>query len=73
MTPEVFKSIRLRAGLTASQLAARLRLSDGSAYIRMLERGKRNPSGPICTLMVLIDRGVFDQAMFDSIFGEDVG
>lgn len=72
MTPTAFKSIRLRAGLSQSELAARLRLSDGARYIRMIEAGDRNPSGPICTLMVLIDRGVFDQGMFDSIYGEDV-
>lgn len=57
MTPEAFKSIRLRAGLSQSELAARLRLSDGTRYIRMLEKGERNPSGPITLLMELLDQG----------------
>lgn len=58
MTPAEFKSIRHRLGLTQSELAAFLRLSDGGRYVRMIEAGERNPSGPVCYLMELLDAGV---------------
>lgn len=59
MTPTEFKSIRQRAGLTQSGLAAFLRLGDnGGRYVRMIEAGDRNPSGPICYLMELLGDGV---------------
>ena len=58
MTPITFKSIRQRAGLTQAGLADVLRLSDnGARYVRMIEKGDRTPSGPICILMELIDQG----------------
>jgi len=58
VTPIEFKSIRQRAGLTQSGLAARLRLGDnGGRYIRMIEAGDREPSGPVCLLMELLDAG----------------
>lgn len=58
MSPATFKSIRQRAGLTQSGLAAFLRLGDnGGRYVRMIEAGDRNPSGPVCYLMELLDAG----------------
>jgi DNA-binding transcriptional regulator YiaG len=50
MTPTEFKSIRLRAGLTQSQLADRLRISD-KRTIRYWETGERPISGPVSLLM----------------------
>lgn len=56
MTAAEFKAIRLRASLTQSQLAARLRLaSDGGRFIRMIEAGDRTPSGPVEICMELLD------------------
>jgi DNA-binding transcriptional regulator YiaG len=58
MTPAEFKSIRQRAGLTQSGLAARLRLTaDDGRYIRMIESGKRTPSGPVVLCMEMLDAG----------------
>lgn len=58
MAPSEFKSIRKRAGLTQSGLAARLRLGDnGGRYIRMIEAGDRMPSGPVEICMELLDAG----------------
>lgn len=58
MNPTAFKSIRQRAALTQSGLAARLRLGDnGGRYIRMIEAGDREPSGPVALLMELLDAG----------------
>jgi DNA-binding transcriptional regulator YiaG len=56
VTPAEFKSIRQRAGLTQSGLAALLRLKD-SRSIRMMESGDRAISGPIGLLMELLDSG----------------
>lgn len=50
VTSTEFKAIRLRAGLTQSQLAARLRISD-SRVIRRYEAGSREISGPVSLLM----------------------
>ena len=50
MTPETFKSIRHRAGLTQSGLATYLRISD-SRTIRRWEDGSRAISGPVTLLM----------------------
>lgn len=58
MNPTAFKAIRQRASLTQSGLAARLRLGDnGGRYIRMIEAGDREPSGPVSLLMELLDAG----------------
>lgn len=59
MTPETFKSIRKRLGLSQSELAQVLRLGNNAGrYVRMLESGDRAPSGPVCYLMELLDAGV---------------
>lgn len=50
MTPSEFKAIRLRAGLTQSQLADKLRISD-KRTIRYWESGERPISGPVSLLM----------------------
>lgn len=50
MTPTEFKSIRVRAGLTQAQLAARLRVDD-IRTIRRYEAGERAISGPVSILM----------------------
>lgn len=50
MTPEAFRDIRCRAGLTQSQLAARLRIEDVRT-IRRYEKGERVISGPVSLLM----------------------
>lgn len=58
MMPTEFKSIRQRAGLTQSGVAAFLRLGDnGGRYVRMIEAGDRQASGPVCYLMELLDDG----------------
>jgi len=54
MTPQEFKSIRLRAGLTQRQLAAHLRISDHRT-IRRYESGERSISGPVAILMEQLD------------------
>ena len=56
MTSETFKSIRNRAGLTQSGLAALLRISDSRA-IRRWETGEREISGPVALLMEMLDAG----------------
>jgi DNA-binding transcriptional regulator YiaG len=56
MTPNEFKAIRQRAGLTQSGLAARLRVSD-LRTIRKWEAGERAISGPVSLLMELLDAG----------------
>ena len=56
MTPSTFKSIRKRAGLTQSGLAARLRIED-LRTIRRYERCERAISGPVSLLMEMLDRG----------------
>jgi DNA-binding transcriptional regulator YiaG len=57
MTPETFKAIRVRAGLSQSQLADVLRLSD-KRTIRYWEAGERQISGPVSLLMELLDKGL---------------
>ena len=56
MTPAQFKAIRNRYGLSQSDLASLLRLSDGRT-IRRYEDGSRQISGPISLLMELLDAG----------------
>ena len=56
MTPATFKSIRERAGLTQSGLAAFLRISD-KRTVRYWETGERPVSGPVSILMELLDAG----------------
>lgn len=56
MTPEAFKAIRQRAGLTQTELAARLRIED-LRTIRRYEAGERAISGPVSLLMELLDDG----------------
>lgn len=57
MMPTAFKAIRERAGLTQSQLADFLRISDRRT-IRYWETGERPVSGPVSLLMELLDQGV---------------
>jgi DNA-binding XRE family transcriptional regulator len=57
MTPTQFKSIRVRADLTQSELADFLRISDRRS-IRYWETGERQISGPVSYLMELLDSGV---------------
>lgn len=56
MTPATFKSIRQRAGLTQSGIAAILRISD-TRTIRKWEAGDREISGPVSLLMEMLDVG----------------
>jgi DNA-binding transcriptional regulator YiaG len=56
MTPERFRAIRQRAGLSQARLAALLRLSDGRT-IRRYETGERSIPGPVLLLMEMLDRG----------------
>lgn len=56
MTPSEFKTIRQRAGLTQSGLAAVLRISD-LRTIRKWEAGERSISGPVAILMEMLDAG----------------
>lgn len=52
MTPKQFKQHRLSLNLTQKQLADKLGLSPkyGDDYIRMIEKGKREPSGVLLKL-----------------------
>lgn len=61
MSPASFKAIRERAGLTQSQLADFLRISDRRT-IRYWETGERPVSGPVSLLMELLDQGVIGTA-----------
>jgi DNA-binding transcriptional regulator YiaG len=70
MTPAAFKSIRTRAGLTQTGLAAILRIED-LRTIRRYETGERSISGPVSLLMELLDAGVIGQAA--CIRGRDQG
>ena len=54
MTPEQFKAIRKRAGLTTAGLAAHLRLADART-IRRYEDGSRPVSGPVSLLMEILE------------------
>lgn len=56
MTPNEFKAIRERAGLSVDQLARVLRLAEGRS-IRRYEDGSRAISGPISMLMEMFDAG----------------
>lgn len=56
MTPATFKTIRQRAGLSQSGLAALLRIDD-LRTIRRYEKGERAISGPVSLLMELLDAG----------------
>jgi len=56
MTPEQFRAIRQRAGLSQARLAALLRLSDGRT-IRRYESGERPIPGPVSLLMEMIEDG----------------
>ncbi len=57
MTPDTFKAIRKRAGLTQSGLAAILRIED-TRTIRRYETGDRKVSGPVSLLMEMLDEGL---------------
>jgi len=58
MTPDEFKAIRKRAGLTARGLADILGLQSGDGrHIRFIESGERQASGPVIRLMEMLDRG----------------
>jgi transcriptional regulator with XRE-family HTH domain len=56
MTPEAFRAIRQRAGLSQARLAALLRIGD-LRTIRRYETGERPIPGPVSLLMEMIDRG----------------
>ena len=58
MTPETFKSIRNRAGLSTRQTAQALRISD-SSNVRKWERGQIAISGPVSILKELLDAGIW--------------
>lgn len=54
MTPAEFRAIRIAADLTPEQLCERLGLATGLSgrrYIRMLEAGDREVSGPVGVIM----------------------
>mgnify|MGYP003153195765 CR=1 FL=1 len=56
MTPTELKSIRERFGLTQSDLAAILRISD-IRTVRRWEQGERPISGPVQVVLELIESG----------------
>lgn len=57
ITPERMKAIRHEYGLTVNQMAALLRLTGerGGEKVRALERGAKEPSGPITLIYELLD------------------
>lgn len=59
MTPNQFKQNREDLGLTQKQLASELRLAkNGNQYIRMIEKGKKEPSGVLirCFEFIIKDK-----------------
>jgi DNA-binding transcriptional regulator YiaG len=56
MTPATIKAIRTRAGLTQSQLAAMLRISD-LRTVRRWESGDVPVSGPASIVLELLEAG----------------
>lgn len=56
MTPDQFRAIRERAGLSLARLATLLRMSDKKT-IHRYETGERAISGPVSILMELLDAG----------------
>lgn len=58
MTPEQIKSIRLTLGLSAAAMAEYIGLkgTDGR-YVRAIEDGERNPSGPVVRILEMIEAG----------------
>lgn len=56
MTPDRIKSIRLTLGLSASAMAEYIGLkgTDGR-YVRAIEDGERNPSGPVVRILEMIE------------------
>lgn len=54
MTPEEFRAIRTRAGLSLDALARVLRIAD-KASVHRWEKGLRAISGPVTILMELLD------------------
>lgn len=63
MTPEDFKAIRQRLGLSLNELAGALGLSD-KRTVDEIERGKRACSGPVAKLMRLWDAGRAEPSEF---------
>ena len=57
MTPATIKAIRHRAGLTQSELARLLRISD-IRTLRRWEQGEVPISGPASVVLELLDAGV---------------
>lgn len=58
MRPDEIKRIRREAGLTQTELARVLGLSGNSSrYVRALETGEREPSGPVIQLLQMIESG----------------
>ena len=57
MTPATFKAIRQQLGLTQTELAAFLRISDRRT-VRYWETGDRSISGPVSFLMELLEAGI---------------
>lgn len=57
MSAERFRSVRVAAGMSQSETARFLRISD-KRVIRNWEAGERAISGPVSLLMDLLDAGV---------------
>lgn len=57
MTPDQFRAIRHRLGLSVTELAHALRIEDAGT-IRRYERGDRKVSGPCSALMEALDLGI---------------
>lgn len=56
MTPEEFRAIRTKAGLSLDGLARVLRIAD-KASVHRWEKGQRSISGPVTILMEQIEAG----------------
>lgn len=56
MTAQEFKSIRIAAGLSLNELAAKLRIN-GDRLLRRWEDGEQPVSGPVSILMELLRDG----------------
>lgn len=69
MTPERMKDIRIMNGLSLSDMARVLRLSEanGADKIREFERGARQPSGPITLIYEILEFGDVPNFVFEGV------
>lgn len=64
MTPKQAKDIRINAGLSISEMARTLNLTEpdgnGADAVRKMESGQRKISGPIVRILQMLEAGRFE-------------